>query len=57
MSVTFRLPELDLVAIGILLLTGLAVSAPFVAIVLSNRQPKERVLTLEEQYPDDHLGI
>jgi hypothetical protein len=57
MSASFRLPELNLVVTGILALTVLAVSVPFVAIVLCNKQPKERVLTLREQYPDEHLGI
>ena len=57
MGFTFRLPEGDLVFAGILVLTALAVSAPFVAIALCNTQPKERVLTLEERYPDEHLGI
>lgn len=57
MSNMFRLPETDFVAAGVLTLFGLAVCAPFVAIVLCNRPHRERVLTIEDQYPDEHLGI
>jgi hypothetical protein len=57
MSNMFRLPEADFVAVGICTMLVFAVSLPLVAIVLSNRQPKERVLTIKDQYPDEHLGI
>lgn len=57
MSNMFRLPETDLVGVGILTMLGIALTLPFAAIVMSNRKPKEVPATLEEQYPDEHLGI
>jgi hypothetical protein len=57
MDSVFRLPETDLVSVGILTMLGIALTLPFATIVLANRKPKERPVTLEEQYPDEHLGI
>lgn len=56
MNTLFKLPETDFCFAAVALLFGIAIAAPIIAIVLS-RPAKERTLTLQERYPDEHLGI